>query len=163
MEGESMEDVFDGLGMIMTISAVACLVVLIAMGVDLASGIYKAGLRGERKNSLLLRYTLMKFIQYQGGMIIAVGIDLLIMLARLKQLLHLDILKGVPIVALLVGVFLLIVEFLSVREKADQKLKKGFAKVEDLAIKVVQKQEFIDALASAITKKRKEGEDVSSD
>lgn len=50
----------------------------------------------------------------------------------------------------MVGIFLLVVEFLSVREKADEKTKTEFSRVESLASKMVDKEELVDALTKAI-------------
>lgn len=46
--------------------------------------------------------------------------------------------------------FLLVVEFLSVREKADKKTRTEMSRVADLASKMVRKEELVDALTKAI-------------
>ena len=108
----------------MLIAIMASLIVLFAMIIDLFSGLRKAKIRGDLRSSEALKRTLTKFITYEGGMGIALGVDMLIHFSKLPQLFGLDVIYGVPVVTCLVGVFLLVVEFLSVREKADQKTKK---------------------------------------
>lgn len=101
----------------------AMLIVLFAMCIDLGSGLYKAKLRNEIRTSQALKRTLSKFIAYEGGMMIATGVDILLHISRLWSVTGVTAFEDVPMVTCLVGVFLLVVEFLSVREKADQKTK----------------------------------------
>ncbi|MCR4659207.1 MAG: phage holin family protein [Bacteroidales bacterium] len=134
----------------LTIVVVACVVVLFAMMLDLASGLYKAKLRGEIRSSWGLKRTLSKFIAYEGGMLIAAGVDLLMHLSRLADLFGLDAIYGVPVVTCLVGVFLLVVEFISIREKADKKTKKELSDAADLLSKLLSNDNFKDVLRTAI-------------
>lgn len=129
------------------IVVLAMLIVLLAMIIDLASGLYKAKLRGELHTSEGLRRTLMKFITYEGGMMIAAGVDSLITLSRFEALFHLDILYQIPCITILVGIFLLIVEMISVKEKADEKTKKNLSDAAMMAIKVAQKEELAELIA----------------
>lgn len=101
----------------------AMLIVLFAMCIDLGSGLYKAKLRNEIRTSQALKRTLSKFIAYEGGMMIATGVDILLHISRLWSVIGVTAFEEVPMVTCLVGIFLLVVEFLSVREKADQKTK----------------------------------------
>lgn len=131
----------DDLSNMICIVVVAMVIVLFAMMIDLASGLYKAKLRGEIRTSEGLRRTLMKFITYEGGMMIAAGVDALITMSSLEILFRLEALYRIPVVTILVGIFLLVVEFLSVREKADEKTKTNFTKAETLALKAILKPE----------------------
>ena len=92
------------------IIVIACFIVLLAMAIDLASGLAKAKVRGEIRSSWGLKRSLIKFITYEGGMLIAAGIDLLIFLCKVMALVHMEILEGIPIVTCMVGIFLLVVE-----------------------------------------------------
>ena len=58
------------IGGMVTIVVVAMMIVLIAMLLDLVSGLYKAKLRGEIRSSQALKRTITKFITYEGGMMI---------------------------------------------------------------------------------------------
>lgn len=116
--------------------------VLIAMMIDLGSGLYKAKQRGELRTSEALRRTLSKFISYEGGLTIAALVDMLISMAKFFELFGINALSEVPVVTILVGIFLLIVEFMSVREKADQKTKKQQADTAALIAKLITKEDF---------------------
>lgn len=123
----------------MTIIAImAMLIVFFAMMIDLASGLRKAKIRGELRSSQALKRSITKFITYEGGMIIALGVDMLIHMSKLPQMFGLDIVYGVPVITCLVGVFLLAVEFMSVREKADQKTKKEMSDAAALLAKMLE-------------------------
>jgi len=134
---------------------IACfdmILVLIAMSIDLASGLYKAKLRGEIRTSQALKRTLSKFIAYEGGMMIATGVDIMLHLSKLWSVFGLTIFEQVPVVTCLVGVFLLVVEFLSVREKADQKTKNKMNEAAEMLGDVLSKDSVKDALEELIKK-----------
>lgn len=134
----------------LSIVVMACFIVLCAMVIDLVSGLIKAKQRGEIRSSWGLKRSLNKFIMYEGGMLIAAGIDLLMHASHVYQLFSLEAIYGIPVVTCLLGVFLLVVEFLSVREKADEKTRTEMSRVADLASKMVRKEELVDALTKAI-------------
>jgi len=141
---------FPDMATMMTVAVAVCIIVLMAMIVDLFSGLQKARQRNEVRSSWGLKRTMTKFITYEGGLMIALGVDMLIHISHLHQLLRIEHLQGVPFVMCMVGIFLLVVEFLSVREKADEKTKTEFSRVESLASKMVDKEELVDALTKAI-------------
>lgn len=132
------------------IVVVACIIVLVAMLVDLASGLHKAKMRGEIRSSWGLKRSLTKFITYEGGMMIAFGVDLLIYFSRLFELFRLSVITGVPVVTCLIGIFLLVVEFLSIREKSDKKTKKDFSEAGEIITKLLESKTFKDAFIKAI-------------
>lgn len=150
-----MNSLLIGVRMELIIIVIACFIVLLAMAIDLASGLAKAKVRGEIRSSWGLKRSLIKFITYEGGMLIAAGIDLLIFLCKVMALVHMEILEGIPIVTCMVGIFLLVVEWLSVREKADEKTKTEFSRVEELAKTMVSRQELVDALTDALSQASK--------
>ena len=151
-----MTDLFTNNCNMISIVVIACLIVLGAMIIDLISGLQKARQRGEFRSSWGLKRTLTKFITYEGGMLIAAGVDLLIHFCHIMELFHLSTLAGVPIVTCMLGIFLLVVEFISVKEKADQKTKTEFARVGDIATNMFNKDELVEALVKAIVESRKE-------
>mgnify|MGYP002625758067 CR=1 FL=1 len=103
------------------VTAVVSIVVVVAMGIDLASGLYKASIRGETKTSYGLQRTTLKCITYLGSILICYGIDVLLHMGRLWDSLGWEWLTGIPVMAILIGVFNCAVELKSVREKADAK------------------------------------------
>lgn len=142
-------NIFQEAANMLAVVAVACVVVLFAMMIDLASGLYKAKLRGEIRSSWGLKRTLTKFITYEGGMLIAAGVDLLMHMSRLVDLFGLDAIHGVPVVTCLVGIFLLVVEFISIREKADKKTKKELSDAVDVVTKLLSNENIKEILAKA--------------
>lgn len=147
--------ILDGIGNTLLVAIMAMLIVFFAMMVDLASGLRKAKIRGELRSSQALKRTLTKFITYEGGMIIALGVDLLIHMSKLTQLFGLDIVYGAPVITCLVGVFLLAVEFISVREKADQKTKKEMTDAAELLSKMLQNDNLKEVFRVALEQQNK--------
>lgn len=133
-----------------TVVVVACIIVFVAMMIDLASGLYKAKQRGEIRSSWGLKRTISKFIAYEGSMMLAAGVDLLIYFSRLFELFHLHIIVGIPVVTCIIGIFLLVVEFMSIRERADKKTKKDFSEAGELITKLLESKALKDALTTAI-------------
>lgn len=132
------------------VGVAACLVVLVAIIIDLCSGWAKASARGVAHTSYALKRTANKFMLYEGSMAIALGVDVLTRMSRLKALLGVDVLDGVPFVTCMMGIFFLVVEFMSVREKADEKMKAEMGKVTDITKQMVSRAELVDALAEAV-------------
>lgn len=145
-----MKEILEGTDILLLIGAVVSIIVLVAMMIDLASGWQKAKQRDEAHNSYALSRTLNKFLLYEGGILIALCIDFLLHLCHFWTLLGISLLTSVPVVAILLGIYLCVVEFLSLREKADEKQRKHFAQVESAAIKLLSKDELVEALAQAI-------------
>ena len=158
-----LAEMLQGTGFMMYVVVLACLIVFMAMIVDLVSGLYKAKQRNEIRSSWGLKRTLSKFIMYEGGMVIAAGIDLLIFLSKLFVLFHLDVLQGVPIITCVVGIFLLIVEFLSVREAADEKTKSEMSRVATAAATLVNKDDLVTAITTAIIEATKQKSHENTD
>lgn len=123
--------------MMMVISIVA-MVVFVAMMVDLAAGLYKAHLRGDARRSEALKRTGYKFCLYQGSILIAAGIDLCIHLAKVYMWFGWSMVFGLPLVTIMLGIFWCVVEFLSVREKADEKTHSDIAKAEKMAVALLK-------------------------
>lgn len=136
----------------------ACIIVFLAMIIDLISGLQKAKQRGEVRTSYGLSRSLSKFIMYEGGMMIGAGIDCLIHFSKLLHLFGLESINDVPMITCLIGVFLLVTEFLSVREKADEKTKKNLKNTVEILAQFLTKEEI-----KAILLKRLEQEEINND
>lgn len=153
-------EILNGIGNMIIIAIMAMLIVFFAMMIDLASGLRKAKIRGELRSSQALKRSITKFITYEGSMIIALGVDMLIHMSKLSQMFGLDIVYGVPVITCLVGVFLLAVEFMSVREKADQKTKKEMSDAAALLSRMLEndnlKEVFRVALEQQNTQRKEE-------
>lgn len=137
----------------LSVMVVAMIIVFIAMAVDLVSGINKARTNGKMRTSWGLKRTMSKFLMYEGGMLIAGGVDVLMHSSHLYDLFCLHAIKGVPVITCLVGAFLCVVEFMSVREKADVKMKKEFETTAKLLDKVLSREDLHDLLKILAKKK----------
>ena len=142
----------------LTVVVVAMVIVLVAMMLDLASGLNKAKQRGELRSSEALKRTLNKFIAYEGGMIIAAGVDVLMHMSHLLNLFGLEAIYGVPVVTCLIGVFLLVVEFISIREKADAKTKKQMSDAARLLNDMLQNENLKEVFRVAMEQQEKNKE-----
>ena len=147
-----MGELFKNTETMMMIAVMVQLIVFIAMMVDLASGMYKAWFRKEKWKSDYLKRTGFKFVLYEGALLIATCVDLLVHFSKLYQWWGWDLVYGLPMVTLGVGIFWCVVEFLSVREKADEKIHSEIARAERLAKQVLSREEMVDILAEAMRK-----------
>lgn len=118
--------------------SVIAVIVFLAMMVDLAAGLYKAKIRGDARRSEALKRTGYKFLIYEGGILIASMVDLMIHMGKMYLILGWDIAWGIPFVTILMGIFWCVVEFLSVREKADEKIHSDISKAERLAAQLLK-------------------------
>ena len=140
-----------GLRELFLMIAMATIVVFVAMAVDLVSGLYKTRLRGDVRTSAALKRSVYKFLTYEGAMVVAACIDVLMHFAHFFTLIGLDALDNVAVVTIIVGVFLCVVELMSVREKADKKTHAQFKKVESAAAQISDK--VVDRVVEAIIKR----------
>ena len=152
-----MENVFTVIGPMLSVVAVVMVIVLMAMVIDLLSGINKARQNGKMRTSWGLKRTVSKFIMYEGSLLIAAGVDVLMHASHLYDLLHLDAIRGVPFVTCLVGAFLCVVEFMSVHESADVKTKKEWADTARLIGQVVERDALVDVIKDAIKASKSQG------
>lgn len=143
--------IFNQIEQLITIVCIACVIVMLAMAIDLAAGLYKAKQRGEIRTSWGLKRTISKFIMYEGCMLIAAGVDVLLHLANLAALFHLTPIIGLPVVTCLVGVFLCIIEFVSIREKSDTKELKEQKKAAELLVNLLANKNVGKAIEAALS------------
>jgi hypothetical protein len=137
---------------ILTLSAVAMLLVFLAMAIDLMAGLRKAKKRGEIRSSWGLKRTLDKFVNYEGAMLIASMADVMVFFCHVWEIVGLKMLQGVPVLSCVLAVFLLLVEFISVREKADEKTKTEINRAGDV-LKNVTREEVLKAIADVLKNK----------
>ena len=147
-----MEGLFKGIEHMIMVGMLCSVFVLVAMGVDLVSGLIKAKQRGELRSSFGLRRTVNKFVVYQGGILIAIMIDVMIHFSHLLLLFRLDHIVGFPVITCLMGVFLCFVEYLSIREKAADKTKRLMSDGAQLALKVLDEKKIAEAVSEMLKK-----------
>lgn len=148
-----MIELLQGTDRMLGIVVLSMVIVFLAMIIDLVSGLIKAKQRNEVRSSYGLKRTLNKFIMYEGGMLIAAGVDVLIHLSHLLELFRLDVILGIPIITLLLGVYLLVVEGISVREKADQKIRGEMQKANEIVSKLISREELVDLLTEVVKRR----------
>ena len=120
-----MEILLEGTRPMLAIACVCALFVLLAMMIDLASGVHKAKQAGRLCTSYGLSRSVGKFMVYEGGVIIAAMIDLMIHYSHLLVLMRLHPIVGFPVVTCLMSIFLCVIEFMSIRERAEDKERKN--------------------------------------
>ena len=128
-----MEVLFEGTRPMLAIAGACIGFVIMAMMIDLISGLYKAKQRKEVRTSYGLSRTVSKFILYCGSAMIAAMIDLMIHYSHLMILMKFAPLVGVPVVTCL---FLCVIEIKSIREKADEKVNKDVNEVARLLLEL---------------------------
>lgn len=134
---------------ILLISVLAILIVMVAITVDLCSGMYKAYYRKEKWKSDFLKRTGYKFCLYEGTMLIATCIDFLLYLCNFWNIIGFHGLSDIPIVTLVLGIYWCTVEGMSVREKADEKIHSSMAKADKLVNQISSREELISVLVEA--------------
>ena len=147
-----MIDLFKDADEMIMIAVIVQLLVFIAMMVDLASGMYKAWFRKEKWKSDYLKRTGFKFVLYEGALLIATCVDVLVHFSKLYQWVWWQLVYGLPLLTIGVGIFWCGVEFRSVREKADEKIHSEIARAERLAKQVLSREEMVEILAEAMRK-----------
>ena len=115
------ELIFEGLDIMYLLAVFVMLAVLTAMLVDFVSGWRKATERGEEHTSYAASRSLTKILIYEGIVMIGVCMDTMIHFA---WAMFMDSAYYVPLVSVLFGTVLCIVEAWSVKEKADHKQRK---------------------------------------
>lgn len=150
METVTIEVLLEGLGVKLTAAVMVMLLVLVAMGCDLSAGLYKAKVRGEYRSSELLKRTGAKFALYEGTLLIAVCIDVMLHMTHMMQLLGLGLLHYVPLVTVVLGVFWSVVEVMSIREKSDEKTRRKIREAEEIVIRAAGEGVLRDAVQEAL-------------
>lgn len=145
-----MEGLFEGTERMISVGMLCSIFVMVAMIVDLVSGLIKAKQRGEIRTSYGLRRTVNKFIVYEGGVLIAIMIDVMIHFSHLLYLFRLDSIVGFPVITCIMGVFLCFIEYLSIREKASDKTKRLMTNGARLAMTMLDKEKLSEIVAEAI-------------
>ena len=145
-----MANLFVGIETLAIGIAIVAMVVFVAMCVDLIAGLYKASLRGELKRSEALKRTGQKFALYEGTILIAAGVDMLIHISKFPLWFGWNMVYGIPLVSIVLGIYWCAVEYLSVREKADAKTHSNMSKIEKIASQVLTREEWVSILAEAM-------------
>lgn len=133
------------------VEAFCALAVLMAVAIDLGSGLYKAKQRGEVRTSYAYSRTTMKLITNEGAVIIMAMMDVLLFYGHLWDVLHLDVLHSVPVFTVITSVWMCFVQAVSVRENAESK---GDKKATDQLIAIIRtmRRKDVDDILRAMGK-----------
>lgn len=142
--------IFNGIGLLLAQICLAAFIVFIAMTVDLASGLYKAKIRGEVHSSWGLKRSVQKFILYEGAILIAGGIDVLFLTCKVMAVVGCEVLNGIAIFTGFIAILLCMVEIWSLREKADEKTRKDINRAGELIESLIDKKQLTEAVGKAI-------------
>ncbi len=145
-----MDILLEGTRPMLAIACACALFVMLAMLIDLISGLYKAKLRGELRTSYGLSRSVGKFILYGGSVMIALMVDIMVHYSRLFVLMKLLPIVGVPVITCLVSVFLCVIEFISIREKAEDKVRKRMDKTLGAIIELIGRERLRDILSERV-------------
>jgi len=131
---------------------VAAIAVVIAIMLDLASGLRKAKLMGEARSSYAYERTTTKLMRNGSVVLIMAMIDLMLFFGHLWEIIGLDLLANVPVVTFTASAWMCFVQAVSIREKAEDKAeRKSAATLKQLAEVLTTEQ--IQALLSKIQDK----------
>ena len=142
------------LAVLLMLCGLACVGVFVAIFVDLASGYKKAKFVGEPIESEKLKRTSLKLLLNGGLFIIASVVDLLLYFGHLWPVVHLDLLRSVPVVTFAVAVWLCAVQWVSVKEKAEDKAERKTAELAKAVMQTITQEQVM----SLISKLQKGGE-----
>ena len=115
------ELIFEGLGIMFCLSVIVMFVVLVAIGVDFVSGWRKAKIRGDERTSYAASRSLTKILIYEGIVLIGICMDTMVHFAWAMLM---ESAYYVPLVSIVYGIVLCMVEAWSVREKAEKKQRR---------------------------------------
>ena len=153
---------FNGLKLMALMVGVAALVVVIAIMLDLASGLRKAKLLGEARSSYAYERTTTKLMRNGSLVLIMAMIDLLLFFGHLWELIGLTLLNNVPVITFIAAAWMCFVQAESIREKAEDKAeRKSAATLKQLAEVLTTEQ--IQALLNKMQSKTTEDDGTETD
>lgn len=150
------ELIFEGLGIMYMLAVIVMFMVLVAIAVDFVSGWRKAKLRGDERTSYAASRTFTKILIYEGICLIGICMDTM---THFAWVMFMDSAYYVPLIAILFGIVLCIVEAWSVREKAEEKQRKRMDDAAAALANVLDKETILALIQNGIRKKREENEE----
>ena len=146
-ETDMKELIFEGLGIMYCLSVIVMITVIIAIGIDFASGWRKAKLRGDERTSYAASRTFTKILIYEGIVLIGICMDTMIHFA---WVMFMETAYYVPLAAILFGIILCIVEAWSVQEKADKKQRKRMDDAARVIASMLDKDTVLELLKNRL-------------
>lgn len=126
------------------------ILVMMAVGIDLVFGLYKAGVRGEVRSSWGLKRTSVKILLYVGVILVMGFVDCLIHICRFYQMFGWHDIVGIPVLACLIGIFFLCVEVKSMFESADEKTRTEITRGAQMVKEITENQQTMKKLTELL-------------
>ncbi len=143
---------YEGIKTIALLVGVAAIAVVIAIMLDLASGLRKAKLMGEARSSYAYERTTTKLMRNGSVVLIMAMIDLMLFFGHLWEIIGLTLLSNVPVITFIASAWMCFVQAESIREKAEDKAeRKSAATLKQLADVLTTEQ--LQALLNKIQSK----------
>ena len=158
-------DLFHNFGSQISFIAAVMVLIVLATLVDLAFGIFKAKIRGERIVSERLRDTVVKLVLYVCLLVLVAFVDYLL----INTLKEYNSQMGwsvplFPIMSSIGGLIILWIEILSMMEHADKKTRKSYENVINTAATVIKNRKDAEAIleymSQQIQKQKQQDEDI---
>lgn len=145
-----MEEIVESLSFMYGLVAMAMILTLVAMGIDLAFGWKKAKERGDAHTSYAFSRSISKFLYYEGSIIVGSFVDAMLYYGVPKF--GLMERYDVPLFAFFIAIVLCCTEIWSMREKADEKTRNRVNEVVTTIVKGIGKDELARMLAEHLKK-----------
>jgi len=150
---------YEGIKTMALLVGVAAIAVVIAIMLDLASGLRKATLMGNARTSYAYERTTTKLMRNGSVVLIMAMIDVLLFFGHLWEIIGLDVLSHVPVVTFIASAWMCFVQAVSIREKAEDKAeRKSAATLKQLAEVLTTEQ-----LQALLNKVHDKGSESSGD
>lgn len=141
------ELIFEGMGIMYMLAVIVMMMVFVAISVDFVSGWRKAKIRGDERTSYAASRSLTKILIYEGIVMIGICMDTMIHFA---WAMFMDSAYYVPLMAIVFGIGLCLVEVWSVKEKADKKQRKRMDEAAAALAAVLDKETVLALLQNRI-------------
>jgi len=150
---------YEGIKTMALLVGVAAIAVVIAIMLDLASGLRKATLMGNARTSYAYERTTTKLMRNGSVVLIMAMIDVLLFFGHLWEIIGLNVLSNVPVVTFIASAWMCFVQAVSIREKAEDKAeRKSAATLKQLAEVLTTEQ-----LQALLNKVQDKGNGTSGD
>lgn len=145
----------NGLKTMALLVGVAATAVVISIMLDLASGLRKATLMGEKRTSYAYERTTTKLLSNGSVVLIMAMIDSFLFFGHAWSICGVEVLRNVPVLTFITSAWMCFVQVVSIREKAEDKAERKSADtLKQLAEMLTTEQ--IHALLSKVQSKSSE-------
>ena len=151
---------YNGLKTMALLVGVAAIAVVIAIMLDLASGLRKATLMGNARTSYAYERTTTKLMRNGSVVLIMAMIDVMLFFGHLWDILGLDVLSHVPVVTFIASAWMCFVQAVSIKEKAEDKAERKSAETLKQLAEVLTTEQIQALLNKVQNKAGSEGGDV---